>query len=221
MSAIAQDPIESSLPCNDLKDWRRGWKTKSQLFIHQRSCLVCCKWLYENDQTWFKQVLQHAQHSKRQFNFPVIQFAVSQDLIQVSKPNVAIPLLRNIIRSCPCYKIPEDLIDLPEFPGVYILTIQRDGEIKPIYVGMATASIRQRWTGRHQHSDKIETLALVGIAVSMYCLLHPFSDEKTIRTTEKELIRQLQPSLNVKDKKSLQSSNTLDMKQLYYERESK
>ncbi len=200
MNAITSSEDNHKYPCFYLERYFQGWN-KGEITIHQAHCLVCAEWLYNNHRERFEHVFNKAKVNKRRGKLRILDFAEKkgyQTKNSKRDSNTINSFLDDIVRSCRAYKLREELSDLPDIPGVYILTINAQQEIKVIYIGKSEKSLRHRWLQHHRWSE-IQVLLNAGVEVNMYCLLFPAEgSESVIDRTEKDLIAKLDPAFNNK-----------------------
>lgn len=185
---------EMDYPCPSLGYYYRG-RTRGESVVHQRTCQKCLDWLFENDLARFDLLLRGAL-SSRVKNLRIISFAASKgcqvNFDEIPEQNI---LLIQIFLSCKPYKIPQETIDTPDCPGVYMVVVNNQNSTKIAYIG-SSLSIRHR-LAIHHLDNEFEILIQTGVELSVYCLLFPLNEtEEAMRQTEAHLIRELKPSLN-------------------------
>lgn len=182
--------------CYYLGDFIDG-ETTVRMIIHQKRCMTCIRWLYENNKDRFRELLGRALKSKNPGMYNVVNFAISKGYdfegIEII-PQQENPALQSIINSCSPYRIPQDISKLPSSAGVYIAVINNKNSKRVAYVG-SSLNVYLRIT--NHNVEELATLARCGVELLVYCLLFPTEGtEEAMRETEVHLIHELKPTLN-------------------------
>lgn len=183
--------------CERLASFRTG-SFIGHAIIHQKRCMKCFTWLYENDEDRFNELLGRALRSKNPGIYNgIISFALSrghkfEGLEQIQeRENLT---LEQIISSCSAYRLPNDVNKIPNIAGVYIVTINNKNSKKAVYIG-SSLNVHLRITTHNV--EELITLAKCGVEMLVYCLLFPLEGtEQAMRDTELHLIREIKPTLN-------------------------
>ncbi|MBN3875275.1 hypothetical protein [Nostoc sp. JL23] len=166
------------------------------VIIHQKSCLKCISWLYDNDKSRFQDLLSRAMNAENPNIYNIVRFAAAKGY-GAEYPSTTEPensLLSDIIASTSPYKLPYDIGKMPDIPGVYVIVINNKNSKKVAYVG-STLTLRYRII--NHHVKDLQILMSAGVELYVYCLLFPTEGtEETMRATETHLITALEPTLN-------------------------
>lgn len=199
MDTITQNILPEEISKEDYPCWRLGYYyqgcMRGESVIHQRTCKKCFEWLFENDKTRFDFLLRGALNTTLK-NARIIPFAANKgydlDLEEILEE---CDLLKQIFLSCKPYKMPQETMSLPDYPGVYLVAVNNQNSTKVAYIG-SSLSIRRRLANHHLDYE-FEILIQAGVEMSVYCLLFPVDGtEEAMRETERHLIRELKPKLN-------------------------
>ena len=109
---------ETDLHLSDCSYFDRFIKGKKDggIIIHQKSCLKCIPWLYENDKSRFEDLLSRAMNAKKPNVYNIVRFAATKghrtEHINITEPENS--LLSDIITATSPYKLPFDIGKMPD-----------------------------------------------------------------------------------------------------------
>ncbi|HYX13479.1 MAG TPA: hypothetical protein VE944_03755 [Nostoc sp.] len=192
---MSETDLQIPFDCHYFERYAEGNKDGG-VIIHQKSCLKCIPWLYDNDKSRFEDLLTRAMNAKNPNIYNIVRFAAAKGY-GAEYPSMTEPenlLLSDIIASTSPYKLHSDIGKMPDMPGVYIIVINNKSSKKVAYVG-STLTLRHRLI--NHHVKDLQILMSAGVELSAYCLLFPTEGtEEAMRVTETHLITALEPTLN-------------------------
>ncbi|MFN6540699.1 MAG: hypothetical protein RM021_030765 [Nostoc sp. EkiNYC01] len=194
---MSETNLQNPSDCYYFERFVKGEKN-GRIITHQKRCLKCIPWLYDNDKSRFEDLLSSAMNAKNPNIYNIVRFATTKGC-RAERPSIIElenSLLSDIIASTSPYKLPYDIGKMPDIPGVYIIVINNKNSKKVAYVG-STLTLRYRII--NHHVEQLQILMSAGVELSAYCLLFPTEGtEEAMRVTEAHLITALEPTLNRK-----------------------
>lgn len=180
-------------------------------FSHTATCDDCMDWLRANNFAAFEQLVQscHDPRKPRRRLYKAAKLIDSIDSIKNGVAEIKTPLseaskviagnleVHKVLSSLKPYRVHLNFNShiLPDVPGVYFVCSEANEARSILYVGKAKSSISSRWA-HHHRLGQFETLAGIGVFVSIYCLPMPLASENEIIATESHYIKCFKPTLN-------------------------